>query len=227
MNRRERLLDLFLLYQRLVYLAYARLYYWLFLKPFSGGRVDLIGKSSIAIHPSTRLMMRDSKIAVEDGVFTVGFDPLRLSEGRCHLRLEHSTLRIAGKVLLKPGVNIWAANATVVIGEGTTINGPASIFARAKVEIGTHCLIAKNTMIMDCDAHRHALAGEKLEDIPMQVMVGDHCWIGHDVTILKGVVVGEGSIVAAHSVVTKDVEPRTMVAGVPAKKIREDVIWEP
>jgi acetyltransferase-like isoleucine patch superfamily enzyme len=118
-------------------------------------------------------------------------------------------------------------NANVVIGNGTIINGPSGIMSKVGVEIGSHVLIALNASIWDCDLHKHAVAGEKPEDIGKQVIIRDHCWIGHNVTIRKGVVIGEGAIVGAHSLVTKDVEARTMVAGVPARKIKENVIWEP
>ncbi|MGD0821855.1 MAG: acyltransferase [Desulfomonilia bacterium] len=75
--------------------------------------------------------------------------------------------------------------------------------------------------------HKHAFAGETPQDIAKEIIIKDHCWVGHNVTILKGVTIGEGSIVGAHSVVTKDVEAHTMVAGVPARKIKDNVIWEP
>jgi acetyltransferase-like isoleucine patch superfamily enzyme len=51
------------------------------------------------------------------------------------------------------------------------------------------------------------------------VHIGDHCWIAAGVTILPGVDIGEGAVVSAGSVVTRDVEPWTMVGGVPAKLI--------
>jgi acetyltransferase-like isoleucine patch superfamily enzyme len=56
--------------------------------------------------------------------------------------------------------------------------------------------------------------------------VEDHVWIGCRAVILKGVTVGTGAIIANNAVVTKDVPPRTMVAGNPARVIKEDVIWE-
>jgi acetyltransferase-like isoleucine patch superfamily enzyme len=58
------------------------------------------------------------------------------------------------------------------------------------------------------------------------IRVQDHVWIGCRAVILKGVTVGEGAIIANNAVVTKDVPPRTMVAGNPARVIKKDVIWE-
>ena len=56
------------------------------------------------------------------------------------------------------------------------------------------------------------------------VKIGNDCWIGAGVIILSGVTIGECSVVGAGAVVTKDVEPYTIVAGVPAKKIKDIVL---
>ncbi|MNW06569.1 putative acetyltransferase [compost metagenome] len=57
------------------------------------------------------------------------------------------------------------------------------------------------------------------------IVIGDEVWIGCKSIILKGVTIGNGAVVAAGSVVTKDVEPYTLVAGIPAKVIKRDVRW--
>jgi len=58
------------------------------------------------------------------------------------------------------------------------------------------------------------------------IKIGNHVWVGKGCAILKGVTIGDGAIVGAHSVVTKDIPPRTLVAGVPAKIIKENVNWK-
>ena len=58
------------------------------------------------------------------------------------------------------------------------------------------------------------------------VRIGDKVWIATNAMILPGVTIGDGAIVAAGAVVTKDVPPRCMVAGVPAKVIKENVEWK-
>jgi len=207
--------------------AYDRLYNRFFFRFFYGSNIVLIGNSGIRIHPSTRLNIHNSRIIVENGVLSVGYDTVFESKGVCGIGLDNSTLHIMGSVKLHPHAAIGAQNSTVMIGNGTVINGPTSIISKGGVRIGEHCHIAMNTTILDCDMHKHAFAGETPQDIAKEIIIKDHCWVGHNVTILKGVTIGEGSIVGAHSVVTKDVEAHTMVAGVPARKIKDNVIWEP
>lgn len=57
------------------------------------------------------------------------------------------------------------------------------------------------------------------------VKIGNHVWIGTRVTILKGVNIGDGAVIAAGSVITKDIPAGSLAAGVPAKIIRDKVIW--
>lgn len=57
------------------------------------------------------------------------------------------------------------------------------------------------------------------------VTIGDHIWIGARTNVLNGVTVGDGAVVAAGSLVTRDVPPRALVGGVPARVLREDVDW--
>ncbi len=228
-NRRRSFLWLLRLQRRLIDSAYTELYYWLYIKLFFGDQIDLVGKARVRIHPSTQLYLRDSKVIVENGVLSVGYHYLPLYRRECGglLRLWHSTLRIRGNVWIRPGVEITAQGADVVIGDGTVLNERLTLASKGRVEIGAHCHIGADGLIFDYDFHKHALASQKPEDVPKDVSIKDHCWIGSNVTILKGVVIGEGSIVGAHSVVTRDVQPRTMVAGAPARIVKENVIWEP
>ncbi|MBN2099216.1 MAG: acyltransferase [Dehalococcoidia bacterium] len=107
------------------------------------------------------------------------------------------------------------------------INGPTYLLARRSIKIGEQCLVARGVTIMDSDLHRiGSTSGKSPEMDIMEVVIGNHCWIGQNATILKGVKVGDGAIVAANSVVTDDVPEHALVAGVPARVIREGVIWE-
>lgn len=89
------------------------------------------------------------------------------------------------------------------------------------ISIGHDVAIARCVTIMDTD--HHSLTGARSCEGP--VRIGDHVWIGAGVTIMKGVTIGKGAVVAARSVVTRDVAPGALVAGVPARYVRE-VEWQ-
>src|SRR5215470_8416255 len=126
-------------------------------------------------------------------------------------------------------------NGQCTIGDFTLLNG-ALIMAEEKISIGSHCLISWNVGIADSDFHplqpaqrlidAHALAPfykdrparPKLETRP--VKIGNNVWIGMHAIILKGVAIGENSVVAAGAVVTKSVPANTVVAGNPATVVK-------
>ena len=126
-------------------------------------------------------------------------------------------------------------NGSARIGDFTLLNG-ALIMAEERIEIGSHCLISWNVGIADSDFHplqpaqrlvdAKALAPyyadrpprPKLDTRP--VIIGDNVWIGMSAVILKGVTIGENSVVAAGAVVTKNVAPGCVVAGNPAQLVK-------
>ena len=109
---------------------------------------------------------------------------------------------------------VWK-NALIRIGDDVNINQGVSISAWIRIEIGDHTLIGPQTIIYDTDWH--GIDGNPAKMLP--VIIGNHVWICTKAIILKGVHIGDNSIIASGSVVTKDVSANTIVAGNPAKKI--------
>jgi acetyltransferase-like isoleucine patch superfamily enzyme len=145
-------------------------------------------------------------------------------------------LRFGNHVSLYAGCSFaLGANGSAVVGDFTLLNG-ALIMAEERIEIGSHCLISWNVGIADSDFHplepaqrlidAHALAPfykdrpsrPKLETRP--VRIADNVWIGMNAIILKGVTIGENSVVAAGAVVVKSVPANTTVAGNPAVAVK-------
>jgi len=122
------------------------------------------------------------------------------------------------------------------IGDFTLLNG-ALVMAEERIEIGSHCLVSWNVGIADSDFHplepaqrlvdAEALAPfyEKRPPRPeiatRPVKISDNVWIGMNAVILKGVTIGENSVVAAGAVVSKSIPPNVVVAGNPAVIVRE------
>jgi serine acetyltransferase len=111
--------------------------------------------------------------------------------------------------------------ARLSLGGGYANHGVA-IVCFEEIAIGRDVAIGPDVFIRDSDSHIISGPGRSSTE---PIRIGDRVWIGARAVILKGVTIGDGAIVAAGSVVTKDVDPGTLVAGVPAKLIRA-ATWE-
>jgi acetyltransferase-like isoleucine patch superfamily enzyme len=121
------------------------------------------------------------------------------------------------------------------IGDYCYVGKNTNIFSAKDIKIGNRVLIAHNCNIFDSNTHpldpvkRHEQFKEiinqghprKIDLNEKSVIINDDAWVGACSIILKGVTIGEGAVVAAGSVVTKDVEPYTIVAGNPARFIKK------
>lgn len=109
----------------------------------------------------------------------------------------------------------------IKMGQHVFINYNVSIMDRGNVTIGDHVLLAPNVVIttsnhpLDLQMRRASLG------LASPVTIGNDVWIGANAVILPGVTLGNNVVVAAGAVVTKDVPDNTLVAGVPARKIRD------
>lgn len=143
-------------------------------------------------------------------------------------------IRVGRNVIIDGCLEVYR-EGRLKIGDYSFI-GHGRIYASNNVTIGDHCLLSDNVSILDSDLHpvsakaRAAsaikLVGGEFLDVysgvgNAPVVIGDNCWIGYGSAVLKGVKLGIGAIVGAGSVVTRDVPPWAIVAGNPAKVIRE------
>lgn len=105
------------------------------------------------------------------------------------------------------------------IGKFVFINAGCSFQDQGGITIGDGCLLGHNTVIATLNHDENPARRNDL--IPAPVVIGNRVWIGSNATILPGVTIGDNAIVAAGAVVTKDVPPDTVVAGVPARILRK------
>ena len=144
-----------------------------------------------------------------------------------HRRLLVPTPAAAGRTLgqgvrLNAGarLDLEAPGARIVVGDFTFLNERASVSAHQLVTIGSRCAIGFDVLIMDADGHS---VDGRPSTAP--VTIGDDVWIGARAMVLKGVSIGDGAVIGACSLVTRDVPPGALVAGNPARVIREQVSW--
>lgn len=146
---------------------------------------------------------------------------LRMEKG-VRVMKNNGTISLGERVLLHRYVKLSAYGGKIEIGNNTYIGDRTEIHSGESVKIGNGVNIAWDCNILDRDYH--AFDSEK--EVVKPVIISDHVWIGARSIILKGVTIGEGAVVAAGSVVTRSVPPKCLVAGNPAKVVRENVNWK-
>jgi len=134
----------------------------------------------------------------------------------------HSQVHFGRFAWIGDGSKIRCHEGVVEIGAKTVIGQECTISAYRRVRIGEQCVIADRTMFIDFD---HGVVEVerpiRLQGIYMRdVVVGSNVWIGYGACILRGVSVGDNSIIGTNSVVTKDVPANAVVGGIPARVIR-------
>lgn len=141
--------------------------------------------------------------------------PARI-EGKLYLDIDHGA-----EITMDKGIH-WRGpfylkakqQGTIRIGEYCFFNHNCCITSLSRITIGSHCTFANNFVMVD---HDHGAAGEFVKD---DIVIEDNVWVGANVTILKGVRIGKNAVIAAGSVVNKDVAQGAVVGGIPAKELK-------
>lgn len=149
---------------------------------------------------------------------------------------DKSKIRIGENCHLRGNLQIFAYGGSITIGDNCYLGENSYIWSGDKVVIGNNVLISHNVNIVDSNSHElnykereegyinliaQGHPKNKGSIITAPIIVSDNAWISFGCIILKGVTIGKGSIVAAGSVVVKDVPDWTMVGGNPATIIKE------
>lgn len=130
---------------------------------------------------------------------------------------------IGERVLLEADVYLKLVSdaAALEIGNHTFIGRGVELDVMDNISIGSHTLIAPRCFITD---HAHGVApGLRMDQQPClagRVLIGSDVWLGAGTVVLPGVNIGDGAVVGANSVITRDVAPMTVVAGAPARFLR-------
>jgi acetyltransferase-like isoleucine patch superfamily enzyme len=161
---------------------------------------------------------------------------------RLDIPREDVALLIGDGCILQNHFIFESAGGKIAVGDGVFINSGTKIISRSSIEIGNAVTIAWGCVVYDHDSHslsyrdRIADHNQSLSDVSHGNMVAnkdwsrvatapiricDYVWLGFDVVVLKGVTIGEGAVVGARAVVTRDVPPWTIAVGNPAGVVKE------
>ena len=189
--------------RRLPLVTYQKLRVWKF--EFLSDALNVV---SLACHNQPVLMTGCGKIQL----------------GKCNLGVWPSPLYLSGYI------HIEARNpdAEIVIGDGVVISNNASIIAeQSRIEIGDNTLIGTEFMILDSDFHGiHPDNRVSGMHKAAPIIIGKNVFVAARVTVLKGVSIGDNSVIASGAVVTRDVPSNSIAAGIPARVIAKIPVSE-
>jgi len=145
-----------------------------------------------------------------------------------------TSVQIGNNVTLEENIGIGkdsVISGNIIIGRNTTINNSCKVFGN--VSIGDNCLFSNNifissgTHIYDYIPELCIKEQDLITSVDNEIIIEDDCWLGMNVVVLPGVKIGKGSIIGANCVVTKNVEPYNIVAGVPGNVINKRLTFIP
>ena len=145
-----------------------------------------------------------------------------LFQGRGTLILsDHVTLgyRLAGAANIPIVLQPREPDAVISVAGHTAVMNGCELIARVRIAVGANCRIGPHTLVYDSDFHELSSHHRDEGGKSAPVLIGDNVWIGSRAIILKGVSIGTDAVIAAGSVVTKDVPTGSIMAGNPARQV--------
>lgn len=171
--------------------------------------------ASVSIHKTAKIEMT--------GRLIIGESRNKASRmGSDFLLEKEAYLRVSGDSAISHGCDIQVFPKGVLKLDGMYANAGLRVSCAEEIFIGQGTVIGKEVIIRDTNGHTIVNDSKPLTQ---PVSIGKHVWVGDRATILKGVTIGEGAIIASGTVVVKDVPPRSLCAGVPGKIIKNNVEW--
>jgi acetyltransferase-like isoleucine patch superfamily enzyme len=139
-----------------------------------------------------------------------------------YARRGYGRLTIGRWVWIGKGNHIRCHEGNLRIGDKCVFGATNTINCYLDIEIGADCIFADWIYVCDFD-HRFDDVGQPIRRqgiVKSPVRIGNDCWIGEKSTVLRGVTIGDGCVVASHALVNRDVPPRSVAGGVPARVLK-------
>ena len=191
----------------------------------SGHVIYTMPSSTFDIHPSAKIIIKASLLYGKNPVKGMRIPTCLRMEANTTLEIHDGPLTRYGTMPynLRYGAYIEIVNGgRLTIGQGAA-NVGLTIMCAKEVTIGNGVRIGRNVSIRDWNGSHVIINDHYRNHAP--VRIEDHVWLCTGCTIMPGVTVGEGSVVAANATVTRDVPPHSLVGGSPAKVIKENIEW--
>lgn len=182
------------------------------------GKIICCGNAVCDIHKNAEINLREDLI--------IGANLRKGSRSESYLKIKNNgMLKINGRFQIFFGASLEIfENAELTLGRGYINTGGAVVCAKS-ITMGDGVFIGRNTYITDSDHHQILDNDGNVINGAESVHIGNHVLIGFGAVVLKGVTIGDNTIVAAGSVVTHSIPSGCIAAGIPAKIIKEGIDW--
>lgn len=185
-----------------------------------GGGNVVTNKSKIGKGFYITITGTNNTIEIEEGCL-LNNTKIDISGNNNHLMIR-KTARFMGPCRISMN-----GDATLLIGENVGIRGVDFTVIDGKVEVGELCMFSYNIVVRNTDSHKVIdLESGKKTNPSRDVKLGRHVWICHNSSILKGCEIGDDSIVAFGAVATKGCPSNSIIAGNPAKIVKQGITWD-
>jgi len=136
---------------------------------------------------------------------------------------------IIDKHCILSNLELWIEDdgGKIIVGYRTTVEGGHIAATEGKtIAIGEDCMFSNNIEIRNGDSHAiFDKTNEQRTNNAKSIKIGDHVWLGSDVKVLKGSIIGDNAIVSTGAIVTGLIENNSINAGIPSKKIKDNIYW--
>lgn len=180
----------------------------------------------IAVYGScSRFIAKKASISANGFAFNLDWNQRHISKKHRHgfLSLNDNSFFSSKKAsVMHSGCTLVVfEGGNLSIGEHVNFNNDCELYCSKSITIGDDTIFANRCVIRDSDIH--SIDGS-VNTAP--IVIDNHVWVGTNSIILKGVTIGDGAVIGAGSVVTKNVPPNCLAAGNPAKVIKKNISWK-
>ena len=189
----------------------------------------------VIISPFIKIKSLNGKIIIKNcninpGMIRIGFGDVGIFDNvlsRTIIQLDGEII-FYGKASIGHGSKISVGrNGILEIGENFTITAETSIICHKKIKFGNNVLISWENLFMDIDFHKIKSIENNIINEPKEIFIGNNVWIGCRNTILKGSQILNSCVIGSNSLINKKFDKNNiLIAGNPAKILKENIIWE-
>lgn len=191
-------------------------------RSYNHGKGNRVINRGIRLGTRVQFRGKNNELIIEDGAVFAN-TTVRITGNNCRVVLHNRCLVTDAEIFVENNNCLVEIGARTFIGRHTHL---ACTEDRQKLIIGGNCMISSNCQIRTGDSHSVLDSVGNRINPAAAVNIGEHCWIGEGVKILKGVTISDDCVVSAGAIVTKSFGSNTLLGGVPARVLRENINWD-